>query len=83
MEIIATVAGVITSLGMIFGMIFAVYKWFLKQEKHSAKAKKSCGLCKSVKRQGCESAFAVIANIVLQRTDTAKSRLGVCRGLCG
>lgn len=33
MEIIATVAGVITSLGMIFGMIFAVYKWFLKQEK--------------------------------------------------
>lgn len=33
MEIISTVAGVITSLGMIFGMIFAVYKWFLKQEK--------------------------------------------------
>ena len=44
---------------------------------------KSPPVCKGVKRQGCESAFAVIANIVLQRTDTAKSRLGVCRGLCG
>lgn len=33
MEIISTVAGVITALGVIFGLIFAVYKWYLKQEK--------------------------------------------------
>ena len=33
MEIITTVAGVITALGVIFGLLFAVYKWYLKQEK--------------------------------------------------
>ena len=33
MEIITTVAGVITALGVIFGVLFAVYKWYLKQEK--------------------------------------------------
>ena len=33
MEIISTVAGVITALGVIFGLIFAIYKWYLKQEK--------------------------------------------------
>lgn len=33
MEIITTVAGVITALGVILGVIFAVYKWYLKQEK--------------------------------------------------
>ena len=33
MEIITTIAGVITALGVIFGVLFAVYKWYLKQEK--------------------------------------------------
>lgn len=33
MEIITAVAGVITALGVIFGVIFAIYKWYLKQEK--------------------------------------------------
>ena len=33
MEIITTVAGLITALGVIFGVLFAVYKWYLKQEK--------------------------------------------------
>ena len=33
MDIITTVAGVITALGVIFGVLFAVYKWYLKQEK--------------------------------------------------
>ena len=33
MEIITAVAGVITALGVIFGVIFANYKWYLKQEK--------------------------------------------------
>lgn len=30
---ISTLAATITALGIIFGAIFAVYKWFLKQEK--------------------------------------------------
>ena len=33
MEIITTIAGVITALGVIFGLVFAIYKWYLKQEK--------------------------------------------------
>ena len=33
MEIFTAVAGVITALGVILGVIFSVYKWFLKQEK--------------------------------------------------
>lgn len=33
MEIITAIAGVITALGVILGVIFAVYKWYLKQEK--------------------------------------------------
>ena len=33
MEVITTVAAVITALGVIFGVIFAIYKWYLKQEK--------------------------------------------------
>ena len=33
MEIITAVAGVITALGVIFGILFAVYRWYLKQEK--------------------------------------------------
>ena len=30
---ITTIAATITALGVIFGTIFAVYKWYLKQEK--------------------------------------------------
>lgn len=30
---ISTLAATITALGVIFGAIFAVYKWFLKQER--------------------------------------------------
>lgn len=30
---ITTLAATITGLGIIFGAIFAAYKWFLKQEK--------------------------------------------------
>ena len=33
MEVITTVAAVMTALGVIFGLIFAVYRWYLKQEK--------------------------------------------------
>lgn len=30
---LTTIAATITALGVIFGAIFAVHKWFLKQEK--------------------------------------------------
>ena len=65
MEIISTVAGVITALGVIFGLIFAVYKWYLKQEKQDTdiKAIKEEQLLltqgvlaclKGLKEQGCD-----------------------------
>ena len=33
MELITTLAATITALGVIFGVIFAIYRWYLKQEK--------------------------------------------------
>ena len=38
-EVITTVAGGITAIGVIFGLIFAVYKWYLKQEKQDTDIK--------------------------------------------
>lgn len=32
-DIIITIAAVIGALGVIFGVVFAVYRWYLKQEK--------------------------------------------------
>jgi hypothetical protein len=65
MEIISTIAGVITALGVIFGLIFAVYKWYLKQEKQDTdiKAIKEeqflltqgvLACLKGLKEQGCD-----------------------------
>lgn len=34
-DTIITIAAVITALGVIFGVIFAIYKWYLKQEKQN------------------------------------------------
>lgn len=34
-QIIITIASVITALGVIFGVIFAVYRWYLKQENRT------------------------------------------------
>ena len=39
MEIITAVAGVVTALGVIFGLLFAVYRWYLKQEKQDTDIK--------------------------------------------
>ena len=39
MELITAVAGVVTALGVIFGLIFAVYRWYLKQEKQDTDIK--------------------------------------------
>jgi predicted histidine transporter YuiF (NhaC family) len=35
-----TIAAVITALGVIFGAIFAVYKWYLKQNKQDEDIKR-------------------------------------------
>ena len=32
-ETIITIASVITAIGVVFGVIFAIYRWHLKQEK--------------------------------------------------
>ena len=65
MELITTVAGVITAFGVIFGLVFAIYKWYLKQEKQDTdiKAIKEeqtlltfgvLACLKGLKEQGCD-----------------------------
>lgn len=62
---IITIASVITALGVIFGVIFAVYRWYLKQEKQDEdiKAIKDeqtlltygvLACLKGLKEQGCD-----------------------------
>ena len=70
MEAITTVAGVITALGVILGVIFAIYKWYLKQEKQDKdiKAIKEeqtiltqgvLACLKGLKEQGCDGPVTV------------------------
>ena len=40
---LTTLAATITALGVVFGAIFAVHKWFLKQEKQDKEAQKKPG----------------------------------------
>ena len=62
---ITTLAATITALGVIFGAVFAVYKWFLKQEKQdkdikAIKEEQSIltqgvlACLKGLKEQGCD-----------------------------
>ena len=62
---IATLAATITALGVIFGAVFAIYRWFLKQEKQDkdiAAIKEEQTLLtygvlaclKGLKEQGCD-----------------------------
>ena len=64
-EHIAAVASIITSLVVIFGAIFAVYRWYLKQEKQDKDIKtikeeqtvltRGVLAClKGLKEQGCD-----------------------------
>ncbi len=70
MEIITTVAGVITALGVIFGLVFAIYRWYLKQEKQDKDIKfikeeqilltQGVLAClKGLKEQGCDGPVTV------------------------
>ena len=64
-ETIITIAAVITALGVIFGVIFAVYRWYLKQNKQyddikEIKTEQSIltqgvlACLKGLKEQGCD-----------------------------
>lgn len=64
-EIITTVASVVTALGVILGVVFGAYKWFLRQEKQDVdiKAMKEeqtvlthgiLACLKGLKEQGCD-----------------------------
>lgn len=63
-QIIITIASVITALGIILGVVFAVYRWYLKNEKQDDSIKdikeeqtiltKGVLAClKGLKEQGC------------------------------
>lgn len=63
-SIVITIASLITALGVILGALFAIYKWYLKQEKQDVKIKeikeeqtiltKGVLAClKGLKEQGC------------------------------
>jgi hypothetical protein len=65
MELITTLAATITALGVIFGVIFAIYRWYLKQEKQdkdikAIKEEQSIltqgvlACLKGLKEQGCD-----------------------------
>ena len=70
MELITTLAATITALGVIFGVIFAIYKWYLKQEKQdkdikAIKEEQSIltqgvlACLKGLKEQGCDGPVTV------------------------
>ena len=67
---LTTLAATITALGVVFGAIFAAYKWFLKQEKQDKdiKAIKEeqflltqgvLACLKGLKEQGCDGPVTV------------------------
>ena len=64
-ETIITVAAVITALGIIFGVIFTIYRWYLKQNKKDEDIKSIkdeqtlltygvLACLKGLKEQGCD-----------------------------
>ena len=71
MEInITTLAAAITALGVVFGAIFAIYRWFLKQEKQDQDIKiikeeqflltQGVLAClKGLKEQGCDGPVTI------------------------
>lgn len=72
-QIIITIASVITALGVIFGVIFAVYRWYLKQEKQDKDIKSIkeeqtlltygvLACLKGLKEQGCDGPVTTAIN---------------------
>lgn len=72
-QIIITMASIITALGVIFGMILAVYRWYLKQEKQDKDIKSIkeeqtlltygvLACLKGLKEQGCDGPVTTAIN---------------------
>ena len=72
-QTIITIASVLTAFGVIFGMVFAVYRWYLKQEKQDRdiKAIKEeqtlltygvLACLKGLKEQGCDGPVTTVIN---------------------
>ena len=72
-NLIVTVASVITALGVIFGVVFAVYRWYLKQNKQDEDIKEIkeeqtlltygvLACLKGLKEQGCDGPVTVAIN---------------------
>lgn len=72
-QIIITIASVITALGVVFGVIFAVYRWYLKQEKQDKDIKSIkeeqtlltygvLACLKGLKEQGCDGPVTTAIN---------------------
>lgn len=72
-QIIITIASIITALGVIFGMIIAVYRWYLKQEKQDKDIKSIkeeqtlltygvLACLKGLKEQGCDGPVTTAIN---------------------
>lgn len=72
-QIIITIQSIITALGVIFGMIFAVYRWYLKQEKQDKDIKSIkeeqtlltygvLACLKGLKEQGCDGPVTTAIN---------------------
>ena len=54
-EIITTVASVITAVGVIIGVVIGAFKWFLKQEEEQTVLTHGVLAClKGLKEQGCD-----------------------------
>ena len=69
-EIIITTASVITALGVIFGILFGLFKWLMKRDKNDVEIKeikeeqsiltKGVLAClKGLKEQGCDGPVTV------------------------
>lgn len=72
-DIVVAIASVITSLGIIFGVIFAIYRWILKQNKQDTdiQAIKDeqtlltfgvLACLKGLKEQGCDGPVTTAIN---------------------
>lgn len=72
-QTIITISSIITALGVIFGVIFAVYRWYLKQEKQDKDIKSIkeeqtlltygvLACLKGLKEQGCDGPVTTAIN---------------------
>ena len=74
-QLILTIASVITALGVILGVIFTVYKWYLKNEKQDSSIKEIkdekalltygvLACLKGLKEQGCDGPVTDAINAI-------------------